>query len=108
MKKLSLSMIMGLMVASVAFAGLPQRNRVTDDSQIYEKLTEIDVAKELKVDFDSDIRRLSALEARYGERLPKLDADGRLAGPMKRISAQKYRYVGARKKNAAAQKAIRN
>lgn len=94
MGKIGLSLALGSFVlSSIAVASVPTRGRVTDDTAIYQNLSEIRVARERELNFDSDIARLSALEGRYRERLPLA---GALSGPMKRISQQKYRHSGHR------------
>ncbi len=75
----------------------PAPLKVTDDTAIYQNLSEIKVRKQQKPSFDQDIDRLAKMERRYQERLPSLKDDPKLQGPMKRISAQGYKYSGARK-----------
>lgn len=72
---------------SIAFASVPSRTRVTDDTALYQNISEIHVKHEGKVDFDSDIERLSRIEPRYQERL---------GNPSKRIQAQKYHFTGSK------------
>lgn len=87
---------------SVAMGAVPtSRSVVTDDTALYQKLSEIKVAREGRPNFDADIARLAAIEPAYREKLPALSRDPRLQGPMKRISSQQYRYSGARKKTTA-------
>ena len=75
----------GIVSLSLSFASVP--TRVTDDTAIYQKLSEIRISKEAQINFDSDLSRLSQMENHYQERLPALRA------PMKRISQQKYQYT---------------
>jgi hypothetical protein len=91
--------VLGLTASSVSFgapipptAGLP--SRVTDDTALYQRISEIQVGHEGIPNFDKDIERLSQSEGRYRERLPSLAANPRLKGPIARISAAKYRYAG--------------
>lgn len=100
MKKLKLfgsGLLVGLTTLSIALASVPRAGRVTDDTAIYQKLSEIRVAKEADLNFDGDLARLRQLEGRYDEKLPRLASDPRLAGPMNRIAQQKYKYAGSRK-----------
>ena len=99
--------MIGLTSLSLALGAVPsQRMRVTDDTAIYQNMSEIRVAREKRPDFDADIQRLSSLESRYREILPTLKNGGRgprprigkvnpsLTAPMQRVSSQKYRYSG--------------
>ena len=92
MKFLMLSSVavMGLTTLSVAMGSVPSRSRVTDDTAIYQNLSEIRVGKEVNLNFDSDIARLSASEGQYREKLPALSQHPRLRAPMKRVAQQKY------------------
>ncbi len=91
-------------VPSVApLANAPQN--VTDDTVLYQNLSEIQVKKQAKPSFDQDIERLSKLERRYQERLPNLKDNPRLSAPMKRVSAQAYTPSGAAR---AKQRTVRN
>ena len=92
--------MIGLTSLSLALGSVPSsRMHVTDDTAIYQRLSEIKVARETRPNFDGDIARLSDLEPRYREKLPSVASDLRLAGPMKRISSQGYRYSGQVKKS---------
>lgn len=75
----------GLATLSIAFASVPKADRVTNDTALYEKLSEIRVARQGELNFDGDLQRLTQIEARYREGLPD-----RVSGPSKRISNQKY------------------
>lgn len=96
----NLGFVTGLTTLSIALGSVPGRGRITDDTAIYQNLREIRVAKERSPEFDSDVSRLTAAEGHYREKLPKLSSDPRIGSPLKRISAQKYRYTGARKASA--------
>ncbi len=87
-------LVLGLTALSISKAAVPGKSRGTDDTAIYQKLSELNVRKEAKKDFDADITRLSQLEARYQEKLPSLANHPRLKGPIQRVSQQKYRYSG--------------
>ena len=92
MKKLmwfSCGLLVGLTALSVCKASIPGKGKVTDDTAIYEKLSEIQVRKEAKLDFDSDIGHLSQLEGQYHEKLPSLVKHPRLKGPLARVSQQR-------------------
>lgn len=68
--------------------------RVERRTALPSALSEIQVAKEASLNFDSDVARLAELEGRYRENLPLLSSKSRVNGPMKRISGQKYRASG--------------
>jgi hypothetical protein len=89
--------MLGLTGLSIALGSVPTGGRVTDDTAIYQNLSEIRVARQADLNFDGDIARLSALEGNYREKLPSLAQNPRLRGPIQRISQQKYKYSGARK-----------
>ncbi|MCM2323940.1 MAG: hypothetical protein NDJ90_11830 [Oligoflexia bacterium] len=94
----SCGLIAGLTTLSLSFGSVP--SRVTDDTVLYQKLSEIRVAREAQPEFDRDLNRLAAVEGRYAENLPPLGAQTRISGPAKRISQQKYRYTGTRSSSA--------
>jgi hypothetical protein len=83
--------VVGFVALSIAVASVPKRDRITDDTAIYQKLSEISVPRESAPNFDGDIQRLSNLEPRYREKLP-LSKQARIKGPLSRISKQPYRY----------------
>ena len=85
--------VAGLTTLSIAMGAVPS-GRVTDDTAIYQHLSEIKVSKDGRPNFDGDIQRLSSLEPAYREKLPALSRDPRLTGPMKRIANQPYHYSG--------------
>jgi hypothetical protein len=87
----------GLMTLSIAMGSTPSKRpgtsaiagtRVTDDTALYQNLSEIRVPRQGKLNFDADIDQLARLESRYGEQLPA--AGARLRAPMKRIAEKKY------------------
>ena len=88
--------VFGLTALTVAFGSVPKSGRVTDDTAIYQNLSEIKIPKERAANFDADIERLNSLEGRYREKLPSM---ARLHSPMKRVSGQKYKF---RKNQAGA------
>lgn len=83
--------MLGLTGFSMAMGAVPAPSRVTDDTAIYQRLSEIQVPKQGKINFDSDIAQLSKMEARFHENLPTLAKGSRVNGPMGRITSQKYR-----------------
>lgn len=96
--------LMGLTALSLSLASVPELGRVTDDTALYQDLSEIRVQKQRDLNFDGDIDRLSSMEARYAEKLPALSASSRTRGPMARISSQSYRYSGSQAKVRTAAK----
>lgn len=109
-------MLIGLTALSITKAAMPINNRVTDDTAIYQKLSEIRTKKEVKPDFDADISQLAQLENRYREKLPALVVSNtNVRGPVKQVShqryqqkpqqryqkpQQRYRYTGIRNKSS--------
>lgn len=79
--------VSGVMGLTLALASVPKSGKVTDDTVIYQNLSEIKVAREGELNFDGDVARLHASEGHYKESLPP----AKLRGPMKRISQRKYR-----------------
>src|SRR5690348_7274087 len=104
MKKLmwtGCAVVMGLTTislthVSMSFASVPARGHVTDDTAIYQNLSDIKAQKQADLNFDGDIERLSSLEGRYKEKLPTLAQNPRLKGPMGRVAARKYRFTGTK------------
>jgi hypothetical protein len=68
---------------------------VTDDTALYQNLSEIRVQKQGPMNFDRDIQELAAMAPRYKEKLPS--ADLRVSGAIKRTAAQKYAPASARR-----------
>jgi hypothetical protein len=96
MKKLiwfNAGLVVGLTLLSFAKASIPANSRMTDDTAIYQKLSEIHVQKQAKLDFDSDIGHLAQLEERFDEKLP-VAGKAKIKGALKRISNQAYRFSG--------------
>ena len=81
----------GVTMLSIALASVPRMSHVTDDTAIYQQMSEIRIPRQPNPSFDQDISHLSQLESRYRERLP-VASDPRVAVPMHRILKQKYRY----------------
>lgn len=94
----------GLSALSIASGSVPSKSRITDDTAIYQNLSEIRVAREADLNFDGDIARLSTLEKNYKEKLPALARSKRVKKPMKRIAERKYRYSGKPVKKLSASK----
>ena len=85
---------LGFTSLSLSLASVPSGNQVTDDTALYQRLSEIRVNHEPAPNFDGDINRLSQLEGHYKEKLPHLAQNSQLSGAIRRISAKKYRYSG--------------
>lgn len=85
------AMALSLSMASVR-PGSVFRDKISDDTAIYQELSEIRVQKQAKINFDSDINHLSKIEKRYREKLPKLTnaQAARLVAPMMRVERMKY------------------
>jgi hypothetical protein len=82
-------LIVGFSALSFSKAAVPTRTQITDDTALYQKLSEIKISKEMMNDYDSDITRLSKIEGRYRENLP-LSQQERFKAPMIRILKKKY------------------
>jgi hypothetical protein len=96
----------GLTALSLSMGAVPKKGAITDDTALYQNLSEIRLPKEKKPSFEGDIARLSALEAHYRERnLPILARHPELKGPVERVQKRPYRYAGGRKKPAVEQQA---
>ena len=94
MKKLmwfGCGMWVGLTILSFAKASVPSGGKLTDDTAIYQNLSEINVKKEAKIDFDSDLGHLAQLEGKYREGLPT-SKHSRVKKALQRISDQQYRF----------------
>lgn len=69
-------LLLGLTALSITRAASPpkgQMTQVTNDTLLYEKLSEIKgVSKQPKLDVDEDIRRLSQMENSFHEKLPPI------------------------------------
>jgi hypothetical protein len=86
--------VIGFVILSIALAAVPKRNRITDDTAIYQQLSEINVPRESSPNFDSDIQKLSNLEPHYKEKLP-LSKNPRIRAPLERVSKRSYHYSGS-------------
>ncbi len=82
--------VLGVTALSLSVAAVPKSGTVTDDTALYQNLSEIRVPKQARPNFDADIARLSGLEARHHERLPLLAQRPELMGPMKRVEQKKF------------------
>jgi hypothetical protein len=78
----------GLAMLSICKASNVPSN-VTDDTAIYQNLSEIQIQKERAPNFDSDISTLSKMEGRYKDK-PALRQQPRVArkAPVKKLVAQ--------------------
>ena len=90
-------LVLGLTALSITRASVPSKSHVTDDTSIYQNLSEIRVPKQGKIDFDYEIAQLSEKESRYQEKLPLIQHN-KLKAAVQRVSQEKYRYVGKAKK----------
>jgi hypothetical protein len=89
---LAVTAIVGLM--SSAFGSVP--HHVTNDTALYQNLSEIRAGKTRDVNFDQDIARLASSENHYRERLP-VSSRERVQVPMSRIAKQRYHYSSRQK-----------
>ena len=86
-------LLLGLTTLSITRASVPAKSHVTDDTSIYQNLSEIRVPKQGKINFDSEIAQLSEKESRFQEKLP-LTQHSQLKTAIQRVSKAKYKYVG--------------
>lgn len=94
--------LLGLVSLSIARGSVPNygsesgvsgfNSKITDDTAIYQKLSEIRVQRTREINFDPDISRLSSIEARYREKLPAFSKKPRYSEAVQRVSKQKYNY----------------
>ncbi len=91
-------LMIGLTALSISKASIPTQGHLTDDTAIHQKLSEINVKKEARIDIDADISRLSKLEEEYHEKLPALSNRSRISQAIHRVAQQKYQYSGTSKK----------
>jgi len=81
--------MVGATSLSLSLASVP--NRVTDDTELHENLTEVNVRHQKDLSFKSDLARLASLEPSYREELPRVSPRSRIMSPAERISKKKYR-----------------
>jgi len=112
-KKLKKSFILGVasltvfaVGVSASFASIPKR--VTNDTLIYDQLSEIKVRRQKEIAFDRDIANLARLEGRYQAKVPSKSSpiktieykrSDRIKAPMKRISYKPYKKSHKSKKS---------
>lgn len=92
--------VVGLTALSIAFGAVPSKvvpSTVTDDTALYQNLSEIRVKRESAQHYDADINRLASMESRYRENLPTLAESAKLKGAMQRVSQMKYKPSSKRK-----------
>lgn len=77
-------------VATFAQGSVPSHSRITDDTALYQSLSEIKVPKEPPLRVSDEIKKLSAMENHYKESLPL--GSRAIAHPMKRIQNKKYHW----------------
>lgn len=86
-------MLLGLTALSITKAAVPTRARVTDDTAIYQSLSEIKgVQKQPLMNVDQEIRELSQRENRYHEKLPYLASYAHTRASAQR--QKRYAYAG--------------
>ncbi len=74
----------------MAHAALPPIGTVTDDTALYQNLSEIRVKRQREFNYDQDLSRLSLLETRYRENLPGI-SENRIEGARQRLEGSQYR-----------------
>lgn len=79
-----------------ALAAVPKTGTISNDTALYQNLTEIKSAREHNPNFDRDLAVLSSIERRYRESLPSLVLHPRLKAPIQRVSAKQYEYSGVK------------
>lgn len=75
-----------LTLISPALGSIPRN--VTNDTALYQNLSEIQAHKTRDLNFDSDVNRLASLEWQYKENLPN---QPRVRSALSRIQKSKYR-----------------
>ena len=83
----------GLTALSISKAAVPDQSPVPDHTAIHQSVSEIQVKKELEIDFDLSLSELHSRESslQYREKPPTFSGSPRLKGPIERVSRQKYR-----------------
>jgi hypothetical protein len=83
----------GFSTLSMSQASMPTPSPLTDDTALDQQVSEIQVKKELSIDFDSSLKELHSHESKsqYREKPPTLSNSPRLKGPIERVSRQRYR-----------------
>ena len=76
---------MALSIPAVV-ASVPNANKVSNDTALYQNLQELRISKESSIDFDKDIERLSAQEKSHRKALPL-----RVSAPMERVMKSPYK-----------------
>lgn len=85
-------MVMGLTGLTIAKGAVPLQGRVSDDTALYQNLSEIRVGKTQNLNTESEIARLASLERRYPEgALPRVSEHQRVKPVLDRISKTNYR-----------------
>lgn len=76
----------------------PVTSTVTNDTAMYQKLSEIRVPKQKEPDFGPELDRLDRMgdmrNGPYAEKLPSLASNPKLRNAIKRVSQKAYRYSG--------------
>lgn len=89
--------VIGFVVLSIALASVPRKGQITDDTAIYQDMSEIRVPRESKPNFDNDIQKLSNMESRYHEKIPLQNSKTKNA--MNRVNQRPYHYNNGVAKN---------
>lgn len=85
-------LVMGLTGLTLAKGAVPLHGRVSDDTALYQNLSEIRVGKTRSLNTESEIARLASLEHRYPEgSLPRISEHQRVRPVLDRISKTHYR-----------------
>lgn len=90
-KWFGLGAVIGFVVLSIALASVPRKGQITDDTAIYQDMSEIRVPREAKPNFDGDIQKLSNLESHYHEKLP-LNQNPKTKNALTRVNQRPYHY----------------
>lgn len=103
----SRSLAIAAAVMGIAFTASPVQasvpsTRVTDDTALYQNLSEIRVPRTKSINVDLELKQVVAAENRYRERLPRLADRDDLQGPMKRVRRMKYHPLAPRQEAGRA------
>jgi hypothetical protein len=97
-KWFGLGALIGFIVLSIALASVPRKGQITDDTAIYQDMSEIRVPREAKPNFDMDIQKLSNMESHYHEKIPARQTPAmnpKVKNAVSRVNQRQYRYNGA-------------
>lgn len=91
--------VVGVTLISLSSASV-QKNQVTDDTALYQGLSEIRAARERDLNFDGDIQNLARLEDQFREK--------DLPTRRRRLQAMRTSQQAARAARVKANKTVRN